>query len=278
MRSWKALFLVGCLALLPTSARAAVSALGFSHTALGAADVSASPDERRLPVRNLGSSGEDGVSISLGRMCGHACTIDHTFSDADAGTVLRYSYRWTVSPPDPVTPQESLIEVVLAIAVGRISVSTTHRCNAPQQVVEVLDHGVVVQQYTVDQNTPITIDSPPPGEPDAPLPIVSSTIDAAHERLCTVIDLQRTGQVRAQGTFGDGRVIRVWSSTHARPAIDEGTFLDDMRLTCACPPGSSLDGFDVVSEACDRFHAQFSSTGVAHFHGTDGLLQADNLG
>jgi hypothetical protein len=48
---------------------------GLSHTALGGA-VLGTPNGRRLPVNNLGSSGQDGVSITLDSMWGGGVSVD----------------------------------------------------------------------------------------------------------------------------------------------------------------------------------------------------------
>lgn len=57
-------------------------AFGLAHGALGQAGVAYDPLARRLPVHNLGSSGEDGVEIQLGRK-----TAGHSLEFSDVGSL-----------------------------------------------------------------------------------------------------------------------------------------------------------------------------------------------
>lgn len=71
-----------CLALLAAGSATfaqpgAVYVSGLAHTALGNAELGPA-DERRLPIRNLGSSGEDGVEISLRSAMGAGVAVDLT--------------------------------------------------------------------------------------------------------------------------------------------------------------------------------------------------------
>lgn len=107
MRPWLApsirplLAPLAALALLAFSARPslAVFAHGLECTAVGSASTSSCPDERCLSLSNIGSSGQDGVSISLYKSSGHGVT--HTFvwdSVADLGGKLTYSWEQVSGP------------------------------------------------------------------------------------------------------------------------------------------------------------------------------------
>ena len=104
MRSWLAPLsrrLLAPLAALALSASPALAA--FSHglecTALGSSTVSSSADERSLTISNIGSSGQDGVSISLYRSDGHGVTHDFAWDyEADLGAQIRYKWTQTEGP------------------------------------------------------------------------------------------------------------------------------------------------------------------------------------
>ncbi|MBP7747447.1 MAG: hypothetical protein KA383_15120 [Phycisphaerae bacterium] len=65
---------------------------GLLHTALGTAQLDP-PTDRRLPVRNLGSSGEDGVEIQLHSLLGGGAEVDLEPFLSTPGATLRHKYK-----------------------------------------------------------------------------------------------------------------------------------------------------------------------------------------
>ncbi len=65
---------------------------GLLHTALGTAQLDP-PTDRRLPVRNLGSSGEDGVEITLHSASGGGAEIDLDPFLGTPGATLRHKHK-----------------------------------------------------------------------------------------------------------------------------------------------------------------------------------------
>ena len=65
---------------------------GLLHTALGTAQLDP-PTDRRLPVRNLGSSGEDGVEIQLHSVLGGGAEVDLEPFLSTPGATLRHKHK-----------------------------------------------------------------------------------------------------------------------------------------------------------------------------------------
>ncbi len=88
-----AVMTVGLLAAVRPAA-AQLYGYGLSHSSLGQATISYDPALRRLPVGNIGSSGQDGVEIKLGsKSSGHAMEFPGP-SDLDvAGATSAYEMR-----------------------------------------------------------------------------------------------------------------------------------------------------------------------------------------
>lgn len=102
MRPWLApsirpfLVPLAALALLAFSARPSHAAFahGMECASVGSAIVSSCPDESCLQVSNIGSSGQDGVSISLYRSSGHG--VSHSLVwDAVADLGAQITFDWT---------------------------------------------------------------------------------------------------------------------------------------------------------------------------------------
>ena len=91
------LLFTACLAV---AANASVRASGLLCTATGVATVSASADGRGLQVSNIGSSGQDGVSVSLVGMEGSKLSWNDDWSAPNALTIE--SFSWGVSNPSAV--------------------------------------------------------------------------------------------------------------------------------------------------------------------------------
>ena len=83
-----------------TTARAAVHASGLLCTPTGVATADVSADGRRLAVLNIGSSGQDGVDVSLVGMEGSSLSWQDDWTTPNAGQVL--SFSWGVSNPSSV--------------------------------------------------------------------------------------------------------------------------------------------------------------------------------
>ena len=73
-----------------------VYGFGLVHSALGQAGVDYDPVARRLPVNNIGSSGQDGVEIQLGRQAtGHSLQFSDVGSLNDPGASHSFECRGT---------------------------------------------------------------------------------------------------------------------------------------------------------------------------------------
>ncbi len=73
--------------LVPGAVLASVRASGLLCTASGSATVSSSADGRRLSVSNIGSSGQDGVEVSLSSFDGHQMSTSATWTGGVGGSV-----------------------------------------------------------------------------------------------------------------------------------------------------------------------------------------------
>jgi hypothetical protein len=91
-RNLVALALASCL--VPTVAEAQVLVGGFEHFSVGSAQLgTAQPGTRRLPVTNLGSSGQDGVEISLNTAWGAGVAVGGEPFTSTPGAEIRRRYR-----------------------------------------------------------------------------------------------------------------------------------------------------------------------------------------
>lgn len=85
------------------AARSTITAFGLQNTSLGMATISYDPVARRLPVGNLGSSGQDGVEVNLGVSEGFVLGWDPLPLPAP-GATLRLSATGQLEglPPQPM--------------------------------------------------------------------------------------------------------------------------------------------------------------------------------
>ncbi len=122
MRRWFPVLFAACLAALAPSARAAVQFQGLSYTPQGAcvADVDG---DGRLSLHNIGSSGQDGVSIWSPRSNGMRVALDGQCSSLDVGSSVSLECTFSLNGLPPGQP-------VLRVASSTFSVSSSSQCTA----------------------------------------------------------------------------------------------------------------------------------------------------
>ncbi|MEY4375311.1 MAG: hypothetical protein RL760_1478 [Candidatus Eisenbacteria bacterium] len=92
------------LVVTPLSPPLPVRSSGLLCSTAGGAAIAPSSDARRLPVRNLGSSGEDGVDITLRNLHGHTMSSSSSWSSLDDGATLSYQWRCSLNGLPPGEP------------------------------------------------------------------------------------------------------------------------------------------------------------------------------
>lgn len=241
MPSWKSLLAASCcLVLAASTASAALLYHGLTHTATGSAAVEQSPTGR-LSITNIGSSGQDGVSISTTGLDGVRLPLSGTLAQSsDVGSSITLSYHWSVDGLPPSSSSMSLALVVqpstltlMPTLVSTISASVRVRCS---------DDGVVVLDSTIPFGSSVSMEMPP--GTTCPMPAMSCALDrVALELRCT-------------GEFSSNRVFLVGGQSVSCDAVmfsvidndcdDEDCDGGDSDLRVLCPPGSSLSSLECV--------------------------------
>ncbi|HET7224395.1 MAG TPA: FlgD immunoglobulin-like domain containing protein [Candidatus Eisenbacteria bacterium] len=270
--------LLSCAVVLAGPVRAAEWSSGLSHAAAGQAMVDPSPDGRRLPVHNLGSSGQDGVDIDLSQLDGHVLHLDQPFSGSDAGTQLRYSYQWKlVSQP----AGSGLCDVSLSVTPGGMESSfDLSSVGSSSQTLQVLSNGQVVSQFVVSNGTPVEmLYSSVSSGGSAPLP--SCTTAISHGSSCQLqctssftcdIDCGTLVTFSVAGQQVSGDAVRCIAD------LDRDGKLDVCAMRCACPSSSSLSSLTLDNEGVVRFSRKLFVTGLGRWSGQVSSLDLDNLG
>ncbi len=269
MRLRDSLLVLALLASLPASAaRASVRASGLSCSAVGGSSVSSSSDGRRLVVSNLGSSGQDGVSVSLGRSSGHAISTSATWGDPEVGAVC--SWSWGVSNAGSGQSSSSHARVMVhKLHNGQsITVDGSELSSSPALCVLYLD-GLPVSSFTCPSSVTLELSS-------------SSSLCAvpdcrqefgpvqATKRAC-LFNVGLKGRMTALPP-GGGPPVECDQIVVKEQCDDGGaTDCDDFTFRCAAPPASSLHVIEFSSQSIVRFGLEFS-TATCDLDGSSSVL------
>ena len=242
--------LLAALAVLPLlAASASPSLAAFAHglecTAVGSASVSSCSDESCLQISNIGSSGQDGVDISLYKSSGHGVTHSLVWdSAADLGAQISFRWKQVDGPTvfhhtctatrtsSGVTISGSLVVDggALYLYSGDLLVSSS-----------VLVVGGSLEVSGMSSLAPVpSVDFDSDARQDLVLCSVS------FPSLVTVNGVSCDRLVMVGGMLGDGSVV-------------------ECRVTVTNPPGGSLSSITLSSQSLYRHGHAMSSLGQLHF-------------
>lgn len=240
MPSWKSLLAACCLVLAASTASAALLYRGLTHTASGSATVDQSPTGRLL-VTNIGSSGQDGVSISTTGLDGVRLPMSGSLYQAtDEGSSITLSYHWSVAGLPPGSSSMSLSLVVQPssitfspVMVSSVSSSVRVRCSSGGSIV--LDSSIPFGGSVSMEMAPGTT---------CPLPAMSCALDRVALELRSSLEWpsSRVLFVGGQSVSCDAVMFSVVDNDCDDDDCDGGD--SDLRVTC--PPGASLSSLECV--------------------------------
>jgi hypothetical protein len=145
MKPWKLLLALACLAFVVSPATASVLFKGLQYGALGSCVVDVGSDGR-LHANNIGSSGQDGVSVSCLHSNGMRMQLDGSSTPADAGASVAMRFRcFGAGQPAPRSVE---LDYVRSPGHTTLFADASQFCSGPRQTVSLSRNGVVV--YTCD--------------------------------------------------------------------------------------------------------------------------------
>ena len=147
MKPLKPLLALFCIALAASPAAASVLFKGLQYSPVGSAVVDVGAD-RRLSVSNLGSSGQDGVSVSCLHMSGMQLALAGDCSPADAGASCTFTYHWSLLS-QPAASRASSIRSVVGPSGVSFTTDVADLSSSPTQTLTLSRAGVVVYSAAV---------------------------------------------------------------------------------------------------------------------------------
>lgn len=250
------------LALAAAPALSAVRSSGLLSSSLGACVVETSPDGRALHLSNLGSSGQDGVSITLPRSSGHRMVSSSSWSNADVGTVC--SWSWGASNSQSVGSG--------GLSAGRLFVHRLHNgqrlsvdlsslsSSASMSCALYLD-GALVSSFTCPSSS--TFDFVSSSSSVFPVPdagLEFSRLSSSGQRQC-LFNLGLKGRFSVTPP-GSSQPVECDLIVGNEECDDRNIdVMDGCDLHVTCPAGSSLSSLSFSSQSFVKFGASVSLAG-----------------
>ncbi len=255
MKTWKPLLALFGLTLIASASAAAVQFQGLQYAAQGAAVVDVGAD-RRLQVSNLGSSGQDGVSVSCLHMAGLRLALDGDCSTADAGASFALTYTASVTGTG-LTPR---LRLACAVGSGFVDIRTTldEFSSSSTQTVTLSRAGDVVYSAVVPAGTSARVLMD--GTGSCPNPTLSCSVARSYAAgrfaLCySVASFSRVVHLSVAGHDEDCDDVSFSAPIDTNDQDCDG-LASDLRV--ACPAGSSFSSVRCSSGECrvlDQFVA-----------------------
>jgi hypothetical protein len=262
MKPWKPLLALFGLTLAASVSTAAVQFQGLQYAPTGSSVVDVGAD-KRLTVSNIGSSGQDGVSVSCLHMDGMRLSLDGSCSSADAGASVALTYRATVSGT-ALTPR-----LRLACAVGAsfvdVHVALNEFSSSSTQTVTLSRSGSVVYSAVVPAGTVARVMMDATGSCPNPELACSVARDpqsglATGKRSHASASFSSSVHVSVAGHDDDCDDIDFSSVVDTE---DEDCDGDSSDLRVSCPQGSSFSTVRCSSGECRVFDQFVSGSGLA---------------
>ena len=305
MRSWSSLLLLGC-ALLTQAVPAAATPLrvpaktgsktlieyvllcGFENTALGGATLTGSSDHAGGVLSGIGSSGQDGVSVSLQGLSGcafHMQPRPDRLSVADVGAGLRYKLFSLTGGPGAVGEALAALDFHVGDTQSSLSCVCPPRF-ATNQYVTVWRLGQVVLSRTVPAGSAAQLSSTSATTPTFTPDVMGGSYSVRRKgwdgtikgRVCATASLHGDCSVTlaGQSVVGDEVSFEMEESIDAAitdPLYEHGgTAANPLfgRLYVVSPPGSSYSSITIGSEGCELHYQWVSGAGASHLVCADG--------
>ena len=257
MRLRHPLLMLSLITLLaPGAALASVRASGLLCTASGAASVSSSSDGRRLTVSGIGSSGQDGVDVSLSRVDGHHLSSSSSWSDSDNDAVC----RWSFGASNPTSLGSS------GLSHGRVMIHKLHNgqrvtldlsefSSTSSMTLYLYLDGALVSSVSCPSSTTFDLSSV---SSTLPIPDVGMEFarSSSPKRQC----LFNIGLKGRMSFFQNGSIPTQCDRIIGVEECDDGNdfALDGCSVRVSCPVGSSLSSLDFDSQSVVRFGVSLS--------------------
>ncbi len=261
---------------VPGAVLAAVRASGLLCTASGAATVSSSTDGRTLSVSNIGSSGQDGVEISLSSFDGHHMATSATWTGGDAGTVCSWSWGTSNSGGGGGAGGSGRSRGIIVRQPGGMSVSVdlSELVTTPTMTVMLYRDrgslpGEIVVTKTMDTASPALFSLT--SDPVCPVPDVGlefASVASTGKRQC-LFNIGLKGRMSLSSPFVNGGIPVECDRIVVVGDCDGGDGLAgpcSMRVTS--PSSSSFHAITFDSQSVVRFGASMTATGF-DLDGTD---------
>ena len=239
------------LALTAGFAHAQLYSSGLLHSPVGGATLGP-PEGRRLPVRNLGSSGQDGVEISLHSVFGGGSAV--SLGDMPVGAAIRHRYKgWdgTIKGRCDAT----------RLSNGQAQVSVAFPGAVAIRAVTYDAAGVVVGDVTTAGGGPLNAPPVPYGPcPDGSWPMLTPRYYiSAITHLPTVYYVWSCMTANGEQTYTyEGRR----ANTTYEPVYPGGVTVDP-NVESVVITGSGLQDFTMESADLATFNAECTGVGAA---------------
>ena len=240
MPSWKSLLAACCcLVLAASTASAALLYRGLSHTATGFTTIEPLASGR-LKVTNIGSSGQDGVSISTAGLDGVRLPLSGTlYQSSDVGSSISLTYHWRLaSQPTGSSASLSLVVQPTSLSFSPVLVSTISgsvrvRCSSG---------GALVLDSSIPFGGSVSVEMPP--GTTCPLPAMSCALDRV------ALEVRCSAEFSSSRSISVGGVVvvcdAVMFSVLDNDCDDDDCDGLDSELRVLSPPGSSLSTLEFV--------------------------------
>jgi cysteine-rich repeat protein len=264
MKPWKPLLVLACLALTAASASADVLFRGLSYSPTGTCVAAVDPDGSLL-ISNIGSSGQDGVSIWSPRSNGARVALLGSCSALDAGSSVSLQQRVSLNGLPPGVPVTGTLSVRFSVMPGdpvsppacaclsdfsQVSSSTT-------VTVKIKQNDEVVFESVLDRSTPVLISLDATGHCALPELSISSHGKSSPKLAEAVCKFTSEVEARVGGVLYDCDDI----SFSCTMDHDCDGLSSEMFVTA--PPGSSLSHVRCQDGSCRVFGQWVSGSGAS---------------
>jgi hypothetical protein len=253
MRPWKTLLALSLLATFTNRPAFAVFAHGLEALPLGGALVTSPPDESSLLLSNIGSSGQDGVSIQLQDAFGNRIVSSSTWSSSDVGVVLSFGWEQVSGP----TVDVHTLDLERTATGVTLSGSLIVFGGTESRTIMCFLGNDLVRSSVVTSSGPLQLEMPP--GVDSQVPVVDLDGDPREDLLVCSVRCP-TGVTLSLG----GSPVVCDRIVVVRITPNDG-FVEGFSLRVTNPPGGTFSSLDISSQALSRSGSLLVSQGQLHF-------------
>ena len=282
MKPWKPLLALFCITFATSSATAAIPFRGLLYQSQGASVVDVGADGR-LVVSNIGSSGQDGVSIDCLHLDGMRLALDGSCSIADVGASCTLTYFVRLNGLPPGVPYLST-RASFTVSTGHVDLDCdlSALSSSPTQTVTLTRAGARVYSVSVPAGTRVSVAMDALGT--CPNPTLSCSVSkppTPNYAVCySVNSFSRLVHVSVAGHDDDCDGVEFSAVIDPADQDCDGVS-SELRVTS--PPGSSFSSVRCSSGECRMFDHFVQGSGqtriaaIADVH-QRGRLSVSNIG